>query len=228
MANFIFNNKLINENSKKIDVEVLMHKYLTKTFGDVSKIIDINQFFEALQTANFTHSCDIAILMLKKFNVDISNEENLEKVKDYLLKCLSKEIVLFNKQIKDDKVTKSSFYREINAKQTTLISEEAIDTRNIYNTFDILVNYLTNAILSAELIYTAENITIQNLQQSNQLLEEETVIAIDNYVKRNLNLNSILVATNDGELPSILKQYQKKPEPNKKMWHYLSHFFLAK
>lgn len=225
MSNFIYNNKLIDG---KIGIQELMVKFLENKFGNVSKIISEAEFFEALKTANFTLSLDNAILVLKQYGINLQNETTLNEVKQYLVKCLEKSILVANKQVKESKINNASFYREAQAINEKGIIEGAVNLRSLFDSFDYLVNYLTNAVLGAELIYTAENNAIKTLRTKNQSLETETLQAVDTYVKVNLNLGNILTTSNPKEIETLLKKYNNQRstiQTTKKPWKFQG-FFL--
>lgn len=225
MSNFIYNNKLIDG---KIGIQELMVKFLENKFGNVSKIISEAEFFEALKTANFTLSLDNAILVLKQYGINLQNETTLNEVKQYLVKCLEKSILVANKQVKESKINSASYYREAQAINQKGIIEGAVNLRSLFGSFDYLVNYLTNAVLSAELIYTAENNAIKTLRTKNQSLENETLQAVDTYVKVNLNLGNILTTSNPKEIEALLKNYNNQRstiQTTKKPWKFQG-FFL--
>ena len=224
MSNFIYNNKLIDG---KIGIQELMVKFLENKFGNVSKIISEAEFFEALKTANFTLSLDNAILVLKQYGINLQNETTLEAIKQYLVKCLEKSILVANKQVKESKINNASFYREAQAINEKGIIEGAVNLRSLFDSFDYLVNYLTNAVLGAELIYTAENNAIKTLRTKNQSLENETLQAVDTYVKVNLNLGNILTTSNPKEIEALLKKYNNQRsaiQTTKKPWNFQGFF----
>lgn len=224
MSNFIYNNKLIDG---KIGIQELMVKFLENKFGNVSKIISEAEFFEALKTANFTHSLDNAILVLKQYGINLQNETTLNEVKQYLVKCLEKSILVANKQVKESKINSASYYREAQAINEKGIIEGAVNLRSLFDSFDYLVNYLTNAVLGAELIYTAENNAIKTLRTKNQSLETETLQAVDTYVKVNLNLGNILTTSNPKEIETLLKKYNNQRsaiQTTKKPWNFQGFF----
>ena len=224
MSNFIYNNKLIDG---KIGIQELMVKFLENKFGNVSKIISEAEFFEALKTANFTLSLDNAILVLKQYGINLQNETTLNEVKQYLVKCLEKSILVANKQVKESKINNASFYREAQAINEKGIIEGAVNLRSLFDSFDYLVNYLTNAVLGAELIYTAENNAIKTLRTKNQSLETETLQAVDTYVKVNLNLGNILTTSNPKEIETLLKKYNNQRstiQTTKKPWNFQGFF----
>lgn len=224
MSNFIYNNKLIDG---KIGIQELMVKFLENKFGNVSKIISEAEFFEALKTANFTLSLDNAILVLKQYGINLQNETTLEAIKQYLVKCLEKSILVANKQVKESKINSASYYREAQAINQKGIIEGAVNLRSLFDSFDYLVNYLTNAVLSAELIYTAENNAIKTLRTKNQSLENETLQAVDTYVKVNLNLGNILTTSNPKEIEALLKKYNNQRsaiQTTKKPWNFQGFF----
>lgn len=224
MSNFIYNNKLIDG---KIGIQELMVKFLENKFGNVSKIISEAEFFEALKTANFTFSLDDAIIVLKQYGINLQNETTLEAIKQYLVKCLEKSILVANKQVKESKINNASYYREAQAINQKGIIEGAVNLRSLFGSFDYLVNYLTNAVLSAELIYTAENNAIKTLRTKNQSLENETLQAVDTYVKVNLNLGNILTTSNPKEIEALLKNYNNQRstiQTTKKPWKFQGFF----
>ena len=224
MSNFIYNNKLIDG---KIGIQELMVKFLENKFGNVSKIISEAEFFEALKTANFTLSLDNAILVLKQYGINLQNETTLNEVKQYLVKCLEKSILVANKQVKESKINNASYYREAQAINQKGIIEGAVNLRSLFDSFDYLVNYLTNAVLGAELIYTAENNAIKTLRTKNQSLETETLQAVDTYVKVNLNLGNILTTSNPKEIETLLKKYNNQRsaiQTTKKPWNFQGFF----
>lgn len=224
MSNFIYNNKLIDG---KIGIQELMVKFLENKFGNVSKIISEAEFFEALKTANFTHNLDDAIIVLKQYGINLQNETTLEAIKQYLVKCLEKSILVANKQVKESKINSASYYREAQAINQNGIIEGAVNLRSLFDSFDYLVNYLTNAVLSAELIYTAENNAIKTLRTKNQSLENETLSAVDTYVKVNLNLGNILTTSNPKEIEALLKNYNNQRstiQTTKKPWKFQGFF----
>lgn len=224
MSNFIYNNKLIDG---KIGIQELMVKFLENKFGNVSKIISEAEFFEALKTANFTFSLDDAIIVLKQYGINLQNETTLEAIKQYLVKCLEKSILVANKQVKESKINSASYYREAQAINQKGIIEGAVNLRSLFDSFDYLVNYLTNAVLSAELIYTAENNAIKTLRTKKQSLETETLSAVDTYVKVNLNLGNILTTSNPKEIEALLKNYNNQRstiQTTKKPWKFQGFF----
>ena len=215
MAKFVFNGKTLSTDNY---IENLMIKSLIAKYGEVDRILSASQFLSELENANITNSLDSAILILKKFSYNLSNQSTLNKVKPYLTRCAAKSILMLNRTIKESKINKASYYRAVNAYlPNRILNESFIDSRKFTDECDYLSSYLTNAILCGEIIFSAEAEAIKILEKDNSELEKETIGVVDSYVRKTLNLDSILNATNPTELAEQLAAYSKQNTRTKKV-----------
>lgn len=209
MAKFSYNGKTITPN---FNTERLIIKYLIFNNGEVDKTISDSEFLDSLKAANYTKSTDIAVLLLKKYGFNISNESLFNEAKSYLTTCLEKSILMFDNSIKQSKINDSGYYREVNALDYNSIDESVVDPRRLYSNFNSIVNFFTNAVTSAEIIYTAENNVINTLKQQKQELQTETTMVVSDYIDNHLNLKEVL--TNENPSEALLK-YKKQPTQKK-------------
>lgn len=208
MTKFVYNGITL---SKYDNIENLMIKQLGIKPDEATKTLTSEEFLELLKKANYTNSLDVAILKLKKFGFDITLIENLEQVKAYLIDCMEHSILKLNKQIKASKINDATYYRTAKAEtKTNMIKDEFIDARAFYDECDYLINYLTNAVLCGEIIYTAEHQAINTLKQNKTQLENETTTIVDKFIKKDLNMEDILGATTKEDLEEVLKKYKKE------------------
>ena len=209
MAKFSYNGKTITPN---FNTERLIIKYLIFNNGEVDKTISDSEFLDSLKAANYTKSTDIAVLLLKKYGFNISNESLFNEAKSYLTTCLEKSILMFDNSIKQSKINDSGYYREVNALDYNSIDESVVDPRRLYSNFNSIVNFFTNAVTSAEIIYTAENNVINTLKQQKQELQTETTMVVSDYIDNHLNLKEVL--TNENPSEALLK-YKKQSTQKK-------------
>ena len=91
MAKFVFNGKTLSTDNY---IENLMIKSLIAKYGELDRTLSASQFLTELENANLTNSLDSAILILKKFGYNLSNQSTLNKV-NWLLSVLTGASVFF-------------------------------------------------------------------------------------------------------------------------------------